>query len=591
MHTICFSIILLNTDLYAGPDSKMTRSQFIKNTLPTIRRVAADAAPNAFETPARSTFPVLPPGSPAANMEPPSPVARAATSPSESGDTHTAHDGRRPVDRLATRPSDHSGRNSIEGSGPTPHDYDSPADDCGPLVRTPFHGKLSTWEGQVEIALKDFYNSIRQHRLPLYGCDEVDKAVDPAPAHGNFAALNSMLRRTPSLLSKAGSETHPTRGRLHEKRMNTSRWPSKIRSRPRLYPPSMVPSGRTSLDDESSMMSPAASSIWSKYSLGKTQTSMSLNSLASSFPQADYQKSIGFANALSQAIIREEAIGANNADDTLRVAPLLEDESLELAGAPWAKEGILKHKYHLEGFDKKAKDRNWTECFAVIEKGWMRLFRFNMNAKSTRLKTKNQKLPGGVVGGGNWLENAEDLGKFLLRQTIASALPPPGYSKSRPFVWALSLPQGAVHLFQVGTPEIVKEFVTTANYWSARLSKEPLVGGVSNIEYGWSDGIISFAMLSTGNRPGSNTNTGSRQSLQNSIRSSMDQGNIRPKLPGDRVIISDWMPPAQSMHTSALMEVDQLKGLTGYVKNIEGELQKHNELRSTMLVAVSVCVS
>lgn len=330
------------------------------------------------------------------------------------------------------------------------------------------------------------------------------------------------------------------------------------------------------------------SSTWSKYSLGKTQTSISINSFASSFPQGEYQESIGFANALSQAIIREESGGGGDTnEDVMRITPFLEDESLELAGAPWVKEGILKHKHHLESVDKKAKDRNWVESFAVIEKGWLRLFSFNMNAKSMRQKAKNQKAPGGVVGGGNWADSAEALGKFLLRHTIASALPPPGYSKTRQHVWALSLPTGAVHLFQVGTPEIVKEFVSTANYWSARLSKEPLVGGVSNIEYGWSNSVINAALLHTETMPILNAGTASRPSLQSSVRSSVDQGNCKPKLPGDKITINDWKFPPQSMVASVLLEDEQLKALSTYVKSIEEDLQKHNELRSPMLLAVS----
>ena len=563
----------------ADIEKKMTRSEFIKNTMPTIRRVAADAAPGAFDLQSATLSPLRNELSPS---QPLSSNAKSATFP-RSRDPSPASEPRRPIHRLSMRVSDHAGNDSASGNPFTPLDYETPVDDCGPLVKAPFHGKMSTWEVQVEIVLKDFYNSIRQQRLPLFGSDESEKSPESAQTSNSLSTFASgMLRRTPSMLSKAESQS--TRGRLNENRLGAGRWASKTRSRPRMYPAMMVASSRSSFDDESSAMSPSASSTWSKYSLGKTQTSMSVNSFASSFLQGDYQQSIGFANALSQAIIREEAVG-DNAEENLRVAPLIEDESLELAGAPWAKEGILKHKHHLEAVDKKAKDRNWNECFAVVEKGWMRLFQFNMNAKSMRLKAKHQKLPGGVVGGGNWTENAEALGTFLLRQTIASALPPPGYSKTRPHVWALSLPTGAVHLFNVGTPEIVKEFVTTANYWSARLSKEPLVGGVSNIEYGWSDMVINMALLSMENRPPS---TGPRPSLQSSIRSSIDQGGTRPRLPGDRVVISDWNPPQQSMMASALMEVDQLKALTAYVKNIEDELQKHNELRSAMLLAVSV---
>jgi hypothetical protein len=257
---------------------------------------------------------------------------------------------------------------------------------------------------------------------------------------------------------------------------------------------------------------------------------------------------------------------------------LLDYDELELVGAPWAKEGLLKHKHHLESMDKKAKNRGWTECFAVIERGWMRLFQFNQTSKSKEAVV-------GVVGGGNWTENADAIGSFLLRQTIASALPPPGYSKTRPNVWALSLPSGAVHFFQVGTTEIVREFVSTANYWAARLSKEPLIGGVSNVEYGWSDNVLGeidttlTASLSHTNEP--------RPSLQVSIRSSLDHGTmVRPKLPGDRANIMDWAPPGQSMVASSLGEADQLKALEAYVGNIEAELARHNELRPTMILTV-----
>lgn len=343
-------------------------------------------------------------------------------------------------------------------------------------------------------------------------------------------------------------------------------------------------SSRTSLDDQS-VWSPAGSSTWSKYSLGKF-TSASVDSFGSEYPRGEYQQSIGFANALSQAIIREDsATSVYSYDEPERTTPLLEDETLALAGAPWAKEGSVKHKHHLDAVDKRAKDRNWNDCFAVIQQGWMRLFSFSNTTKSMRQKAKQRG--GVVVGGGNWTENAEEIWKFMLRQTIASALPPPGYSKSRPHVWALSLPTGAVHLFQAGTPEIVREFVSTANYWSARLSKQPLVGGISNIEYGWGDAVINSALVGAENRSPPPSSGAARQSIQSSIRSSIDQQGVRPKLPADRVNICDWSPPQQSMVASNLNEEDQLKALQAYAKNVEDDLQRHNELRSAMNLAFS----
>ena len=567
----------------ADIEQKMTRSQFIKNCLPTVSRVAVDATPTSFENVRAS---ILPSARPWAGQT----EALQRVGESNERQSRRSFEAARPTYRLSTRPSDQSEYRTSQAQAPP--GFEIPAEDCKLLVHSPFYGKLSAWEAQVELVLKDFYNSIRQNRLPLHGNDNKENVPEVSPQLSGLSSMTgTVLRRTPSMLSKAGSENLIYRGRQSENRVTTGRWTSKTRSRPRIYPSSTVGSSRTSSEDHSSAWTPSASSTWSKYSFSKTQTSMSIDSFASSYPQGDYQQSIGFANALSQAIIREEAGGIEAAEESLRAVPLLEEESLELAGAPWAKEGILKHKHHLDSLDKKAKDRNWVECFAVIEKGWMRLFSFNMNAKSLRQKAKSQKAAGSVVGGGNWADSAESLGKFLLRQTIASALPPPGYSKARPHVWALSLPTGAVHLFQVGTPEIVKEFVTTANYWSARLSKEPLIGAISNVEYGWSHSVINTALINSENSVFQGAPASSRPSLQNSIRSSIDQSSIKFRLPGDKVTISEWTPPQQSMVASVLLEVDQLKALLAYVKNIEEELQKHNELRSAMLIAVRVSSS
>ena len=394
------------------------------------------------------------------------------------------------------------------------------------------------------------------------------------------------------------------------------------RSKPKMYPPSTRGSSRTSFDDGDRVWSPAPSSTWSKNSFSKTLTSASMQSLGQHFSTGDFKHSIGFANALSQAIIREEA-GAGEGTDQDSVSMsvprgLLEDEALTLEGAPWAKEGMVKHKHHMETPGKRAKERNWHECFAVVSKGKLTLFAFNTSSKSQSMgrKTLTKHQPNGRaasaagvrVGGGDWMENAEQLEVFVLRHTIASTLPPPGYSKARPHVWALSLPSGAVHLFDVGTPEIAQEFMSTANYWSARLSKEPLSGGVSNVEYGWSESVINPALVerpfsppatsgppvSLQNRQGSHkysNSTGSTQrpSVTSSLRTSLDNGfGGKPRLPGDKTRLAEWQPPTQSMMASQLLEVDQLKALSTYMNHVEAELAKHNELKSAIELAVSL---
>lgn len=348
-----------------------------------------------------------------------------------------------------------------------------------------------------------------------------------------------------------------------------------------------------------------SSATWSRYSLGRTQASMSQDSFASSMPRGNYQQSIGFANALSQSIIRDEDLNGNETAPSIissdfTSTQLLEDESLELAGPPWIKEGMVVHKHHLDGVGKRAKDRNWSEVFAVLQKGQLSLFSFNLS-KSSRQKARPRTATA-PVGGGNWQDNAVNVGTFNLRLTLASALPSPGYSRTRPYVWALSLPTGAVHLFQVGTPEIIREFVNSANYWSARLSTHPLVGGISNVEYGWSDDIVNNALVAAINESSTSvatqtaagtghTRKGSTQSV--SMKSlSFDHGGSgfthnsgRGKLPGDRVHIAPWAPPTQSVRASNLSEREQLEALIAYVKSIENDLQVHNQLRSPMLLA------
>ncbi|KAK5653504.1 hypothetical protein OQA88_8763 [Cercophora sp. LCS_1] len=596
IHTLCYSIILLNTDLHmADIEHKMTRSQFIKNTMTTIRQALEDAVPDAFDK-----------GKGQLGVE------------GRTSEDHDRHSSFR-ASFMPPRPGSAIGAYTDSPGGTS----------CGPLVKAPFEGSIRAWESQVEVVLKDIYSSIRDDPLPLFGAE-----TSTIPTPGGLTVMG-MLKRSPSVLSKAPSEgVASTRGRIPENaRSAGSRWNSKSRSRPRGFGTGFS-SSRTSFDDGQSVWSPTESSAtWSRASLGRTHTSMSMDSFGSSYPRGDYQQSIGFANALSQAIIREDQAAdmASLKGEDIKSEQLLDDETLELAGPPWIKEGIVTHKHHLDGIDKRAKDRQWTEVFAVIQKGQLSMFSFTPN-KSLRNKnrlrghasTHFQK--GAVVGGGNWQENATNLGTFSLRQTLASTLPPPGYSRSRQHVWALSLPTGAVHLFQVGTPEISKEFVNTANYWSARLSTHPLVGGISNIEYGWSEAIINNALVNAinesstnlpqerGHRPGTSISStkghsrpGSaaavpRSSMQS--RSSMRSGSFdfpRPgsgssgvlgnslprhaKLPGDRIRIAEWAPPTQSLRPSNTSEKEQLESLVAYVRSIEAELTHHNSLRSPMLLA------
>ncbi|KAK8221947.1 hypothetical protein M8818_000114 [Zalaria obscura] len=137
------------------------------------------------------------------------------------------------------------------------------------------HQTQRAWLFDMENVLKSFFNSIKQEALPLHGF-ESHRAT---PQHSQtLSLLPSTLRRTGSVLSKAPSETLSYRGRRpSELQSMTMRWHSKNRSKPKLYPASTLASSRTSFDDGPDVWSPAASSTWSKYSMNKTTTTMSVD--------------------------------------------------------------------------------------------------------------------------------------------------------------------------------------------------------------------------------------------------------------------------------------------------------------------------
>ena len=188
----------------------------------------------------------------------------------------------------------------------------------------------------------------------------------------------------------------------------------------------------------------------------------------------------------------------------------------------------------------------------MIDKGQMRLFQFDSHPvkRASRL------------GGGNWQQNANMIGSFLLRQTLASALPSPGYSKSRQHVWALTLPSGAVYFFEAGTSDLVKEWVESANYWAARTSKEPLKAGVSNMEWGWGNCIILSEDEVTDDGESASESRRSTLEVQRSptINGKATAFAHDPRnLKGDKAVIREWRPPQPTLMASSLKEREQLE--------------------------------
>ncbi|KAK3078574.1 hypothetical protein LTS18_007161, partial [Coniosporium uncinatum] len=184
VHTITFSILMLNTDLHlADHEQKMSRSQFVKNTLPTIRRIA-DAAltPNEHEDSQRGESRGGYPWS-----EPAMPISTSPSFPLDTIEGRQSLDNKRPRNRMSLLVDRKDSEGLIDLAS---------SDSCNVLVRAPFEGSMRGWEFQVEIVLKEFYNSIRQIPLPLFGA-----TATPMNELTSLTVMtNSMLRRSPSVL-------------------------------------------------------------------------------------------------------------------------------------------------------------------------------------------------------------------------------------------------------------------------------------------------------------------------------------------------------------------------------------------------------
>ncbi|KAG8529116.1 uncharacterized protein KY384_005751 [Bacidia gigantensis] len=574
VHAIVYSILMLNTDLHANEvGNKMTKNEYLKNTLPTIRSAALNAAPETFKNVSEG-------------FDSPISPRPKLHSRRTSVDERRSFDRERPKQRLSRFISD----NSMSSSKPqlsrtwtatTLHSNAASASksrlnssQVGDLVLSPSLAVTQrTWEYEVENILKEIYNSVRQEPLPLFSTVDQRNGVDTPPlsAH-SLAPSEAFPKRQPSSISLDHSRflresSRPqmyTRERSSTSRLGIPRRHSRARSTPR--------SQRSSIDEQSSITSPSSISAWSNSShLSKLPDRGSCVTCA----KKENQPAIGFANAVSQAIIREEAAPCESDDGSLDGAPLLEDDSLGLAGAPWAKEGILHHKHVKLSENKKAFNRSWEEAFAVIEKGRLLLFDF----KTMGAKKASQVPRGTVVGGGNWAENTQPLATFVLRYSYAAVLPSQVISRSRPYIWALTEATGSLHHFQAGTPEIVQEFVTTANYWSARLSQVPYGMPATNLEFGWS----RRALYTRPTRPSSKHSRSAsisspRPSTVGSSRYDKVEGRASTEKSDRGIFVCEWEIPRLPAFPSKLMEVDQKNAMARYLKSAREELQKHNEL-------------
>ncbi|KAK7677095.1 hypothetical protein QCA50_019908 [Cerrena zonata] len=87
----------------------------------------------------------------------------------------------------------------------------------------------------------------------------------------------------------------------------------------------------------------------------------------------------------------------------------------------------------------------------------------------------------GVMGDGNWLKNAANIGSYNLCSTYAQLEKINGNT-------TVSKKQPKKFIFEAGTKEIALEFINTCNFWASKITAIPtLEESISSIEYGWTN--------------------------------------------------------------------------------------------------------
>ncbi|KAI0066118.1 hypothetical protein BV25DRAFT_1835812 [Artomyces pyxidatus] len=564
VHAVSYSLLLLNTDLHVAElSTRMSRGQFVRNTLSTIQiqlQQSRSAQGSSSDLAYDEASSLRGPGSEGSDVG----TSTVRSRPKRSDSITSWNSITRDV-VIANLGSSLVGTGTAHGStgsGGHPLTNDSTAsvsNTSGAESKTPSTLVSSVvydrnWESDMESLLKDMYNAVKSQQVlqPLGSAPGARASMSSLSPGG--VLRNRSLRVQPDRLTtlKRGS----IRGIQSILGQQTGVSPY---------------SSNSSVDGRASP-SPSFATSAHEGVHGSTLSFMT--------------PALGFASNLSHTIIREQQEDddrSQQSDDTGSTTISITDEELALLGPPWAKEGMLCRKQYNESAGKRAKSKAWLDVFVVIQKGELNMFTFGDNGGGRQP----------VVGGGNWLENANPVGTVLLAHSLAHSLPPPGYNRQRPHCMVLTLANGAVYFFQAGTEELVNEWVSTCNYWAARQSKEPLTGGVSNMEYGWNrvsephlhgrsisdDESVRMADYADSMSVRSGRSNRSRFSRKDGAATV--RGGNSPW--ADRTHVSEWKPPLPPTVPSTHDEETQLEALRKHVASLTVDLEQHNELRAPMM--------
>lgn len=164
---------------------------------------------------------------------------------------------------------------------------------------------------------------------------------------------------------------------------------------------------------------------------------------------------------------------------------------------------------------------------------------------------------------------------------VAGILPKPGLGADRPHSFSMTYPNGQIDLFSAGTDDLVIEWIATANYWAARRSRQPLKGGVSNMEYGW-----TRALEPSADDHEDKASVRSGRSNASKLGGTYGRRTIGSGF-AEKMHINDWKPPPAATMPSPLDEETQLEVLMTYVRSLVEELEGHKTVQEPMSRMVS----
>ncbi|KAG9008231.1 hypothetical protein FRB90_009031 [Tulasnella sp. 427] len=560
VHSVAYSLLLLNTDLHiAELTSHMSRGQFVRNTLYAVTESARSSSPTSSSQPsmnpaARASTPDLPSHSEEVSRrqsgESSDPSTLRMKSKRSGSITSWKSGSREAVGGMlgnASTPALLSSPANQSSGANTPNDSTRPSPTN--TTRSPPVFTRS-WELEMENLLKDMYTAIKDRQI--------------------LQPTSSMERSSMSSLTPGSTLVGRSRSQRRNGGTNALKRGS-IRGIQTLLGSQSPYSSTSSSTDGRVSPSPSFAT--------------SFGDAVSASSSSLFAPTLGFASNLSHTIIKEaqeDDVHSIDSVDTADTSVSITDEELALQGAPWAKEGMLCRKQYWESTGKRAKDKSWSDVFVVIQKGTLNMFTFGEMSAASR---------GGGVGGGNWLANATPMGTVNLAHSLAHVLPPPGYNRSRPHCFVLTLSTDAVFFFQAGTEDLVNEWVSTCNYWAARTSKEPLQGGVSNMEYGWSK---VEQMMQTNQLPNNSIDNSDAYSDVFSVRSGRSKiskrsfdvlGSTRANYSPfamEKIFINDWKAPIPSTVPSTHDEETQMEALQKQVNILKRELAAHDKIQVPM---------